>query len=247
VGSGKNVRRNGAPPRKRPIRDAILLAHWEAQGFKLEQHVDLWDFCDCLERHKPSAAILKATRAVKEAIVNNKSRRNSLVLYSDYCGPAFQYACGLSIFFPWANNTDSVGTPEMDHYAASLSFAVKTGWHHFVNEYHSATQRPERPGDGTLFNSTLNRMEGVYTGEPDHRRYGPHDNPRFGPHDNPRFGTHDNPRFGTHDNPRFGTHDNPRFGTHDNPRFGGGGGLAKIESMKNPPTRWQKQRNGGKR
>jgi hypothetical protein len=30
------------------VKDAIVLAHWEAQGYKNEQYVDLFDFCKCL-------------------------------------------------------------------------------------------------------------------------------------------------------------------------------------------------------
>ena len=35
---------------KDAVKDAIVLAHWEAQGYKNEQYVDLWDFCDRLQR-----------------------------------------------------------------------------------------------------------------------------------------------------------------------------------------------------
>jgi Clostripain family len=30
------------------VKDAIVLAHWEAQGYKNEQYLDLFDFCKCL-------------------------------------------------------------------------------------------------------------------------------------------------------------------------------------------------------
>jgi hypothetical protein len=30
------------------VKDAIVLAHWEAQGYRNEQYVDLFDFCKCL-------------------------------------------------------------------------------------------------------------------------------------------------------------------------------------------------------
>jgi hypothetical protein len=52
------------------------------------------------------------------------------------------------------------------------------------------------------------------------------------------------PRFGPMNSPRFGPMNSPRFGPMNSPRFsgGGGGGLAKIESMKNPPTKWQMQK-----
>src|SRR5262249_23574248 len=36
--------------RDQGVIDAVLLAHWRAQSYKNEQYVDLWDFCDLLEK-----------------------------------------------------------------------------------------------------------------------------------------------------------------------------------------------------
>src|SRR6185436_9696740 len=95
---------------KRKTRGAVLLAHWESQGYKNEQHVDLWDFCDRLKQY------LGNDPQIRQACQDVKERVEDVVLLSDYCGPAFQHSHGISVFFPWANLTDAVGVRELDHY-----------------------------------------------------------------------------------------------------------------------------------
>ena len=36
-------------------RDSILLAHWESQSYFGESYTDLYDFCECLQKHLPQA------------------------------------------------------------------------------------------------------------------------------------------------------------------------------------------------
>jgi hypothetical protein len=84
-------------PAKRLLENALLLAHWEAQSYNGEQFVDLYDFCDCLEKRDPSETIAQHCRRVKEFIATE------FVLKSCYCGATYQYSYGVSIYFPWAD------------------------------------------------------------------------------------------------------------------------------------------------
>lgn len=111
------------------IQDAILLAHWRAQSYKNEQYVDLWDFCDLLQKvydeleikntrgsvnevkdaadsmNKDAAdsmnEVKDACASVKKTIFDLENLGDRVVLMSRYHGAAFQHSHGLSIFFPW--------------------------------------------------------------------------------------------------------------------------------------------------
>jgi hypothetical protein len=152
-------------------RNAVVMAHWRAQGYKNEQHVDVFDFCQLLQEHYDrDHPIWIACQKVKKTIEG----KDALVLRSSYCGPAFQHSHGVSIFFPWANITDAVGVSEVDHYRG-LDFAVLTFWDEFLKTYHLKTQRELRDTSGRVHDSMLNRREGIFTGPP------PEDDKAVGP------------------------------------------------------------------
>ena len=54
---------------------------------------------------------------------------------SAYVGPAFQYSCGLSVYFPWA---------EVKPEYKGLDFARATGWYGFLDKYVESTRRKPR-------------------------------------------------------------------------------------------------------
>jgi Clostripain family len=227
------------------VKDALVLAHWEAQGYKFEQHVDLWDFCDRLSNRcdqigksqtRPNSnsrrialRIAKTRKKVREGCTEVKRAIRKLVLHSAYCGPAFQHSHGISIFFPWANITDASGFAEMEHYK-SLEFAHKTQWDEFVSAYHQATQRDPRRGPPPNHPSTLNRRDGLFTTRP--AAFGTPLSVKLGTKlTDPiagrlvrafgtRLGTSLNARLGTSLNARLGTSLNARLGTSLNARLG---------------------------
>jgi len=115
----------------RTVRDAVILAHWYAQSFKWEKYVDLWDFCDQLLRFLPSGGeCAHCCQEVKQGIKN-------AVKWSRYCGPDFQHAHGLSVYFPWSAQDFSTEYEK-------LRFAQETRWFEFLNLYLQKTQRLRR-------------------------------------------------------------------------------------------------------
>src|ERR1041385_6319395 len=134
----------------------IVLAHWEAQSYKDDQYVDLWDFCDLLDRgpaeppkYTPPKGppvtgsvvmsgltvptyIRDACREVKTVLtggpnkVSDSSANQAMVLLSCYSGPAVQYSHGLSVYFPWSNVVESY---------KDLEFADDTNWRSFLLKY----------------------------------------------------------------------------------------------------------------
>jgi len=161
-----------------PIRDAIILAHWEAQGYKDEQYTDLSDFCNSLAQrteaiarqadysgHQHAAHITQACGAVQEAIAK-------LVFRTRFRGAAFQHSHGVSIFFPWADLKDAAGTSDLEHYGR-LTFARDTHWDEFLGEYFIKTIREPRARNGKaasrgkVHDSFLNYRPWLYTGEPE--------------------------------------------------------------------------------
>ncbi len=115
----------------RKVENAVLLAHWRAQSYKLDQYVDLWDFCGLLVQDCEDPNVRTACVGVQTAVRN-------VVLLSCYTGAAFQYSQGLSIYFPWAK-------PDLDRnlpFYKNLSFARDTHWDEFLAVYGERTQRP---------------------------------------------------------------------------------------------------------
>ncbi len=115
---------------KYKFKDAIVLAHWEAQSYDGELYVDLYDFCDCLQQRYDAGDVPRECRKVMEFIESH------FVLKSCYSGPAFQYSNGVSIYFPWSEVTPGYG---------NLNFARDSGWAKFLQIYTKETRREPRP------------------------------------------------------------------------------------------------------
>jgi hypothetical protein len=126
VQDGKN---NGT----RPFKDALILAHWEAQSYNGELYVDLIDFCECLSRRCPQGRVWDACDKVIKAATE-------VVIKSVSSGPAYQYSNGCSIYFPWS---------EVGRYIFRYDFANDTNWADFLAVYTDLTRRdyrrPEKP------------------------------------------------------------------------------------------------------
>jgi len=164
-------------PYPNPARDAILLSHWEAQSYKDEQYTDLWDFCDLLARRcavfdeygKITKVLIDAELAdacLKVRDATYQKPDEGVVKLSGYCGSAFQYSRGLSVFFPWAEMKDAAGKSDLDAYQ-KLQFAGEAGWHDFLTTYLEQTQRlPRDTGEKPsklLKTSRLDQRPGIYT------------------------------------------------------------------------------------
>src|SRR5262249_11725986 len=132
------------------VRDAVILAHWESQGFKNEQYVDLWDFCGRLalqcDKISPAPKKLKDACEAVQKIIAGEPGKPGIVVHSCYTGAAFQHSHGISVFFPWANMTDAVGTSDLTVYK-QLAFAKQTKWDEFLNTYLARSQRQVRFGN----------------------------------------------------------------------------------------------------
>lgn len=130
------------PSAKRSVENALLLAHWEAQSYNGEQYVDLYDFCDCLQKRGPSREIYKRCQTLKKFI------KDEFVLNSCYCGAIYQYSYGVSIYFPWAEIAPSYWNLDfVDEKAA--------GWGTFLKAYTRLTRRSPRAVDKTGLNADI--------------------------------------------------------------------------------------------
>jgi hypothetical protein len=130
---------------KPAFRDAIVLAHWEAQSYNGELFVDLYDFCNLLGQRYPDGGVPEACEAVKKVITDE------LVLRSCFSGVDNQYSHGVSIYFPWS---------EVAPYYQFLEFAEATDWDRFLKAYVKATRRLPRgfhEGSNILFDFTKDK------------------------------------------------------------------------------------------
>ncbi len=184
--SQRQIQKEDRPP-VLALRDVITLSHWESQGYKDEQNIDLSDFCRGLaqrcERINDRAAstlaydIAAACKEVSGAVDGVPAQdlsgkpQGDLVVLSGYCGPEFQHSHGLSVFFPWARYTDAAGVDDFDHYR-TLDFAWDTCWDEFLRAYTDATRRPVRKPGANLIaqaiphESSLNRRDSLFIGDP---------------------------------------------------------------------------------
>ena len=110
-------------------KNALLLAHWDAQSYNGEVFVDLYDLCDRLiaryNEFEITSSVIDKCGAMKTAI-------DDMVLRTCIVGNACQFSYGLSIYFPWA-----VLSPAY----ANLSFPRDTGWLDYLMSYHVETRR----------------------------------------------------------------------------------------------------------
>lgn len=151
----------------------ILYSHWKAQSFFQEMYTDLYDFCWCIvercERIEEGGAELTARLApIRDACVevmkklrkpeipNVKDKRkasneSTVVVASEFVGPAYQYSHGLSIYFPWSRpSLDSQVmedyqkyklTDELKDTSPESALAHNFTWFNFLERYFDETQR----------------------------------------------------------------------------------------------------------
>ena len=120
-----------------PFRDQLVLAHWEAQSYNGELFVDLYDFCNCLERRAASREVREACSRVKDFV------KSEFVVKSCFCGAKYQYSYGLSIYFPWSQLAASYWNLEFIKTSSGI------GWGSFLNTYTLVTRREARDADPT--------------------------------------------------------------------------------------------------
>jgi len=118
--------------KKTAMKNALLLAHWDAQSYNGELFVDLRDFCEQLiARYKEFKVESDASAKCLEVI----KAINQMVVETCIAGSAFQFSYGLSIYFPWAVLSPSY---------RNLAFPKETGWLDYLMRYHIATRRKSR-------------------------------------------------------------------------------------------------------
>jgi Clostripain family len=115
-----------------PFKDALVLAHWEAQSYNGESFVDLYDFCDCLEKRLPASAVTKRCGELKRFIASE------FVLRSCFSGPKYQFSYGISVYFPWSHVADTYWNLDFIRASAGL------GWGRFIYVYTLLTRREPR-------------------------------------------------------------------------------------------------------
>src|SRR5262249_24905521 len=114
------------------VKNAILLAHWQAQSYLNDQYVDLYDFCKLLATNPD----LKGNC---EAITDCFDHPPKVVLKSCYTGPAVQHSHGLSIYFPWS--AEAIDNDLGKYKKLKFADPDVTGWADFLEKYLIKTRR----------------------------------------------------------------------------------------------------------
>ena len=130
------------------VKQLILLAHWDAQSFYSEDYVDLYDFCyrlraRCIEREDElkNQTLNEIYKACQDMIAVLEKGNHNLINLSSFCGAAFQYSHGHSIYFPWSKPTDN----QMWYgQYADYRLSRETKWRQFLTVYFEETRRRTR-------------------------------------------------------------------------------------------------------
>ena len=207
----------------------LLKCHFKSQSFMFEQNVDLIDFCEILseessifdqniriyldddtedEKGKSFAEILvKRCQAVIDAV-------ESCVLLNGFSGGKFQYAKGISIFFPWTYLLFALSAHTYD----GLGFVFSEdglSWRKFLYYYLSEVSLRGRNQD---VGSLIQNIESKTT-------------------DNPKTKTTDNPKTRLiEDMVGLRITDNPKTKTTDNIATEAGN-FVGTKTTDNPKTR----------
>jgi hypothetical protein len=141
------------------IADLLVLAHWQAQSFYEEKYTDLYDFCFCLKERcqrvsgelpRHTTALIKAADDVMEALRRVPKEGEGqvddrLIVRSEPSGPAYQYAHGFSIYFPWS---EPINDNTWDHQYSKFKFNYATAWRSFLESYFEKTRRLPQEDEG---------------------------------------------------------------------------------------------------
>ena len=127
----------------------ILLAHLKSQAFWRDEYTDIYDFCRCLKVicDVTDASQNELAKACQDVMDDLEQRPDGLIVLSDNFGWQYQYAHGLSIYFPWIRPLGDEETgpfSKYQSYAFNSDFSGHT-WDTFLEEYWIKTMRASEP------------------------------------------------------------------------------------------------------
>jgi len=161
----------------------IQLAHLKSQSFWRESYTDIYDFCQCLkENYDENDPVARACSDVIRQLKPKDPPFTGFVVFSDNFGWEYQFAHGLSIYFPWNIPLGPVRKSPLHQYkkyAFSTEHQRGDSWHNFLKEYLKKTMRPiENPTPSVpydqmmalpypgLYGSLSNKPGGTYANKP---------------------------------------------------------------------------------
>lgn len=132
----------------RDFQDAMILSHWASQSYNGEQSVDLFDFCELLQRRAPRFETIDNPDSIFYHCERVKQEIVRAIALSCDVGSAFQFSRGVSICFPWSRVNIS------PHYPRIRFSREARRWLEFINVYADATQRLPRRREPAELRST---------------------------------------------------------------------------------------------
>lgn len=164
--------------------DLIILAHWRSQSFYQEMYTDLYDFCYCLRkklrqyrlRTKPAKDLRAACNSIIAALTKERNGQRKVgdkrfIVCAESAGPEYQYAHGLSVYFPWSRPSSDRRIVEEYAGYQICGQEFDTNWLNFLTKYWDATMRKpsqteqRRPEPSALHALYEDKISLVYTHE----------------------------------------------------------------------------------
>ena len=128
--------------------ELIQLAHLKSQSFWREDYTDIYDFCRCLrercdQKNELQGSLYRECNKVMDLLEQQASPFDGLIVFSDNFGWEYQYAHGLSIYFPWSAPMGNGAFSPLRNYGR-YAFTIDGGtnsWFSFLKEYWKVTMR----------------------------------------------------------------------------------------------------------
>jgi hypothetical protein len=116
------------------IQNAVIAAHRRATAYNLGYYVDLFDFCQLLEKGCNDPKIRRACQRTIKAI-----RTEEFVFRNGFVPNDERPSYGLSVYFPWSPIPQKVVKVYQN-----FDFAMDTGWLNFLQTFVKVVNDPSR-------------------------------------------------------------------------------------------------------
>lgn len=123
------------------MRRILLQVHFNAQTFMYEQCVDLGDLCSLLIEEL--ASLKEETKKELDPTLKNIYDLSKSVLFeignciilSGFSGGSYQFATGISLFFPWSVSAFNVSSFDYEHLEFIRETKAGKLWNRFLQKY----------------------------------------------------------------------------------------------------------------
>lgn len=123
------------------MRRLLVYVHCHCQTFMLEQQIDLGDFCSILSKEIDSMEKelkdqdIEPIKKVRESCLEIIKKIKECILLTGFSGTDFQFASGVSVFFPWSLSSYNSAKEDYEKLIFISGNSVGKTWNEFLQKY----------------------------------------------------------------------------------------------------------------